>query len=270
MSLFGAQFDPEGSEYDSTAWDELLDFLEPESSSLPEQSDTLNIFNVTSQTTTPLIPKYYSLETQLSSNISMAPDNTPTTKSDPKTKDSVKRKEEKKAAEHTHAILKSEPMRKRQKLSDPTLDPYIDSVEAIQVQIECLHKDIEQNNQDCEQELKQAQNAKERRLLRNRFSASTSRITSKIRKLEAEKLILELKNKISQLEEENVTLTQRNLYLQEENVYLKTREQHTQTLQFSSHTALNLPQELLSGQQVTITTRHELQASPNKRNGYKS
>ncbi len=261
MSLFGAQSEEDPQlEFDTEAfWGDLEDLLSSDTKSKPYSLlfDDLpsDLSGTKAECPQPVIHQY-SLTTQLSINSNKHLRNEVAISTDP-----LKTEE---ADSYTHEIHKPEPASKRRKCSHPTskkLEIFEESEASIQQKINCLKKEIQQHNDESQNASKNTSNKKEYRKIRNKFSAAISRANKEIKSLEAKLQILRLENKIHALEEENKRL-------KIENAALKAQESAPKTLEFTTHTALRLSQESSSGQQVVITTRHELQASP-KRKVYK-
>ncbi|MGE4348417.1 MAG: bZIP transcription factor [Candidatus Berkiella sp.] len=261
MSLFGAQSEEDPQlEFDTEAfWGDLEDLLSSDTKSKPYSLlfDDLpsDLSGTKAECPQPVIHQY-SLTTQLSIDSNKRLSNEVAINTTP-----LKIEEQ---FSYTHEIPKPEPVFKRQKYSYPIskkTEILKESEESIQQEINFLKEKIQKHNDESENASKNISDKKECRRIRNKFTAAISRANKEIKSLEARKQILLLENRIHALEEENKCL-------KIENATLKAQESAPKTLEFTTHTALRLSQESSSGQQVVITTRHELQASP-KRKVYK-
>lgn len=287
MSLFGAEsnFEDQDLEPGSGFWKEFIDLnrnasfeswlSEPVGLAFDAQTADINDILANENGSNPLILQY-SLQTTLHTTPPLAATTSMAAEHIIKTEPRKVVKVDSASAEilipeaPLATATASKQATKREKRSQTTMDSTtLLTEESIQAKIDSLEQDLEENDKNSKSEMVNANNAKAQRLIKNKFSAARSRILAKISKLEDKMLIFQLKGKIHALEQEKAELVAENQGLQLENMHLKAREEReerSKTLQFSSHTALRLSQDLSPGQHVVITTTHELQASPSKRN----
>lgn len=287
MSLFGAEsnFEAQDLELGSDFWKEFIDLnknnsfeswlSEPGGLAVDAQVADINDILANEKGSNSLILQY-SLQTTLHTPLPLAATTSMAAEHMVKTEPTKLVNVDSAAAEilipeaRLATATASKQATKREKRSQTPVDSTkLLTEKSIQGMIDSLEQDLEENDRKCQSEMADANSTKAQRLIKNKFSAARSRILAKINKLEDKMLILQLKGKIHALEQEKAELVAENQGLQLENMQLKAREDRedrAKTLQFSSHTALRLSQDLSPGQHVVITTTHELQASPSKRN----